>query len=497
MSDKFIDYRTFPVALPTLADLDRYIPTIERAVLCDREQMTSHLVITSDQLRFEKRAGNSGHDRLSSLIHGIKIGNPYQYRDGTHSLDAMRLRKEGHRAARPRPHMPIETAFREFLNWLARSGYRYVVNESDFAKMTADDDYNYELVSGLAGNVLYNPMESMGNCRNVAQGFAMMLVCLGVPVASLNMAYIKPNGSKGAKKFAYVGAKASRGGAVFYETTRNRNEYRSLVIRADGDRFVAVPGSEIDNPFGNHWVVKARGTLWDGNYACRYDDPSQVCEAYSIVDLQGVFTRSSWQLLSPLDGSDEQFVAVGESEGAFKDEIIRVTGDEDGGAYFVLNPGDPGCQVKLPSSRGPQSVPLRLAREAGYVVPSNWKVNNGSQAFVKNAVATAIGNYRNDTGFWNKKSPATAAFLKSAVKWIGTDDARCRTVKSKFFENDNLAGVVPLPDHAVYGDLYKVLGFDPVVAGATPNNVIGPRLRKFLLNAFKVPDWIKLLVIPQ
>ena len=138
-----------------------------------------------------------------------------------------------------------------------------------------------------------------------------------------------------------------------------------------------------------------------------------------------------------------------------------------------------------------------MAREAGYVIPANWKANNESQAFVKNAVATAIGNYRNDTGFFNKKSPETAAFLKSAVRWIGIDDPRCKTVKSKFFANDTLTGVVSLPEHPVYGDLYRVLGFDPVSAGATPNNVLGPRLRKFLLNAFKVPDWIKALVIPQ
>jgi hypothetical protein len=265
-------------------------------------------------------------------------------------------------------------------------------------------------------------------------------------------------------------------------------------MRAAGERFVAVSGSEIDNPFGNHWVVKARGTLWDGNYACRYDEPSQVCEAYSAVDLKGIFTQNAWQLLSPLDGSEEQFVAVGKSEGAFKDEIKRVTGDEDGAVFVVLNPGDPSCHVDMPSSKGLKKVPLRLAREAGYVVPDNWSTNPESQAFVKNAVATAIVNYRNDTSFWNSKSAETDGFLKSAVAWIGTDDDRCKSVRAKFFAKDDLTNVPKLPEHRSYKNLYNVLGFDPTGEHAVPKSVVGKRLRGFLLNAFKVPAQIQALV---
>ena len=493
MSDKLIDYRTAPVIRPTLADLERYIPTIERAVLCDNQQMTSHLVITSDQLRFEKRAGNSGRERLRRLIDGINSGrNPYQYRDGTHPVEDLQLRAAGRPAVRPRTPMPIETAFRLFLDWLARSGYRYAVEQSHFWRLTAEYDFDQAIYGGINGNVLYNPMESTGNCLNVAQGFAMMLVCVGVPVTSLSMAYIEPNKRKKATQFAYVGAKATQRGAVPYEpVVPNRNEYRSLVMRADGERFVAVPGTEIDNPFGNHWVVKARGTLWDGNYACRYDEPSQVCEAYSAVDLKGRFTQSSWQFLSPLDGSKEQFVAVGTSEGAFKDEIKRVTGDDNGGVFVVVKPGDPWCHVDMPSSDGPKTVPLLLAREAGYVVPDNWSTNQESQAFVKNAVATAIGNYRNDTSFWNSKSAETDGFLKSAVKWIGTADVRCKSVKAKFFEKDDLTKVYALPEHPIYQNLYYVLGFDPTGEHAVPKSVVGQRLRGFLLNAFKVPAQIK------
>ena len=504
MNDKLIDYTPSPVLRPTLADLERYIPTIERAVLCDNQQMTSHLVITSDQLRFEKRAGNSGRERLCSLIHGINSGSPYQYRDGTHPVEVMRLRSAGRPAVRPRAPMPIETAFRLFLDWLARSGYRYAVQQSDFWRLTAEYDFDQAIYGGINGNVLYNPMESMGNCYNVAQGFAMLLVCVGVPVTSLSMAYIEPNRTKKASKFAYVGARASRLGAVFYETAvRNRNEYRSLIMRADGERFVAVPGSEIDNPFGNHWVVKARGTLWDGNYACRYDEPSQVCEAYSVAYLKGRFLKetknvingrfhdSSWMLLSPLDGSEERFVGVAYAEGAFKDEIKRVTGDEGVHVFVVLKPGDPWCQVDMPSSEGPITVPLRLAREAGYVVPDNWSTNAESQAFVKNAVATAIGNYRNDTSFWNSKSAETDAFLKSAVKWIGEDDVRCKSVRAKFFAKDDLTKVPKLPEHPIYQNLYNVLGFDPTGEHAVPKSVVGQRLRGFLLNAFKVPAQIK------
>ena len=389
------------------------------------------------------------------------------------------------------------------MDWLARSGYRYIADEGPAFWLTANDDFNTQIRGGVQRNVLYNPTESMGNCSNVAHGFAMMLVLVGVPISSLSMAFIEPNKITRARQFAYVGAKASRSGAVFYETTvRNRNEYRSLVMRADGERFVAVPGSEIDNPFGNHWVVKARGTLWDGNYACRYYEPSQVCEAYSrgylkgkftteTKDFKGRFNDSSWLFLSPLDGSEERFVGVMNAEGAFKDEIKRVTGEDGGQVYVVVKPGDPWCHVDMPSSDGPKTVPLRLAREAGYVVPDNWSTNQESQAFVKNAVATAIGNYRNDTSFWSSKSAATDAFLKSAVKWIGMNDVRCKSVKAKFFDKDDLTNVDALPEHRIYQNLYNVLGFDPTGEHAVPKSVVGQRLRGFLLNAFKVPAHIK------
>ena len=159
--------------------------------------------------------------------------------------------------------------------------------------------------------------------------------------------------------------------------------------------------------------------------------------------------------------------------------------------FIVLKPGDPWCHVDMPSTEGPKTVPLRLAREAGYVVPDNWSTNQESQAFVKNAVATAIGNYRNDTSFWNSKSAETDAFLKSAVKWIGINDARCKSVKAKFFENDDLTKVYKLPEHPIYQNLYYVLGFDPTGEFAVPKSVVGKRLRGFLLNAFKVPAQIK------
>ena len=504
MSDKLIDYRLCPVPRLTLADLERYIPIVEHAVLSGKEQMTRHLVITSDQLRFEMPR-TSGRERLCRLIDGINSSrSPYQYRDGTHPVEDIQLRSAGRPAVRPRAPMPIETAFREFLDWLARSGYRYIAEDGPAFWLTANEDFNAQLRGGVQRNVLYNPTESMGNCSNVAHGFAMMLVLVGVPISSLSMAFIEPNRTKKASKFAYVGARASRLGAVFYETAvRNRNEYQSLVMRADGERFVAVPGSEIDNPFGNHWVVKARGTLWDGNYACRYDEPSQVCETYSVAYLKGRFTKetknvingrfndSSWTLLSPLDGSEERFVGVERAEGAFKDEIKRVTGEDGGQVYVVVNPGDPWCHVDMPSSDGAKTVPLLLAREAGYVVPDNWSTNQESQAFVKNAVATAIGNYRNDTSFWNSKSAETDAFLKSAVKWIGMNDVRCKSVKAKFFDKDDLTNVDALPEHRTYQNLYNVLGFDPTGEHAVPKSVVGQRLRGFLLNAFKVPAHIK------
>ena len=88
MSDKTIDYQLCAVPRLTLADLDRYIPIVEHAVLSGKEQLTRHLVITSAQLRFEQNARLTGLERLCRLIDGINSSrSPYQYRDGTHPVE--------------------------------------------------------------------------------------------------------------------------------------------------------------------------------------------------------------------------------------------------------------------------------------------------------------------------------------------------------------------------------------------------------------------------
>jgi hypothetical protein len=491
---KFIDYITTRFAPPTLADLEKYIPIIERAVLFNDSTLKRHLVITSDQLNFEKQARQAGRDRLKYLVDGIHTNNPYQYRDRFQS-DALRRRpgKFGNLGNL----QFVEPAFTHFLNWLNRSGYRYVSQQSDFAGVTADVMVNYHLQAGIAANVLYNPVESIGNCLNVAAGFGMILACLGVPLSAFEYALIKPVQGLEEPYFAYIGRKAQGSGAIFYETSvRNRHEYRSRVMVADRDTFQAAPPNEVDTPFDNHWVIKAKAHLWDGNYACRYDEPSQVCEAYSSELLRGTFIQPPLQVswLSPLGDSGENFVCLEGAGGVLRAEIERVTGGDEGCAYILVKPNAPGCHVDVPFEQGSKTVPLRLAREWGFVVPTGWEgADRQSEEFVKNAIATAIDGYRNDTSFWNSKSSETDAFLKSAVKWIGDKEARCQKVKSKFFANDNLSTVVELPSHHIYKNLYHVLGFDPIRGGAVPN-VIGRRLRGFLLNAFKVPAQIQALV---
>ena len=498
MSVKTIGYRECSVPVfgaYTLDDFERYIPIVEGSVLRGDPTLTQFLVIRSQKLLNERRSA-AGKQRLrNALLEGINNSNPYLYYQ-QHDRDSLprqyAVRRDGHF---------IQKMFVAFLNWLSQSGYRYVANPTAVWSLTADEQFNTTLLGGSSRNVLYNPMESIGNCENVANGFAMTLVCVGVPRSALRLAYVEATDPR--HEFAYHGAvarNAIRKGAQFFSTSvANRNEYRSKVMIADGDGFVPAPTSEMDTPFGNHWVVKASGTLWDGNYACRYDEPMHVCAAYDSVELQGAFIDRSGEsvragrVLMPVEGPAEYLVeVVGD---ALATEIKKVTGWGDKHAYVLVQPGRAGCHADMKSVDGRTwAVPLRVSREWGYVIPENWRADPYSKSFVENAVATAIANYRNDTSFWNQKSTESDAFLKSAVKWIGIGDVRCKAVKSKFFEKDNLDGVVSLPDHIIFGNLYGVLGFDPTTGGAAGNNIVGKRLRGFLLNAFGVPARIKSLV---
>jgi hypothetical protein len=54
-----------------------------------------------------------------------------------------------------------------------------------------------------------------------------------------------------------------------------------------------------------------------------------------------------------------------------------------------------------------------------------------------------------------------------------------------------LDNVYKLPEHPIYQNLHYVLGFDPTGEHAVPKSVVGQRLRRFLLNAFKVPARIQ------
>ena len=491
MTRKLIDYM---VATPryTLADFERYIPIIERSVFHNDPTLTQFLVIDGYRLNVERRS-REGRMRLTNVfLDGINKDEPYRYLD-TVDQDTLHQRVlRPYRAVR-RDSQFVQKIFVAFLNWLSRSGYRYVQCPVELWSLTGSNEVNMALLGDSSVNVLYNPMESVGNCENVARGFAMTLVCVGVPKSAVDLAYVQATG-KG-HMFAYNGAlaaKASRKGAIFFQTTvPNKYEYRSRIMIADGDGFVAGPTSDIDSPFDNHWVVKAAGSLWDGNYACRYDEPSQVCEVYSYVKLRGRFIdEDNGNVLVPEGDSPGYLVEV--TGDALAADVKKVTGHAGGNAFVFVKPGAPGCHVDVPSDEGWFSVPLRVAREWGYVVPTGWdRGNEQAGAFVKNAVATAIGNYRNDTSFWNSKSAETDAFLKSAVKWIGTDDVRCKSVKAKFFEKDDLTKVYKLPEHPIYQNLYNVLGFDPTGEHAVPKSVVGQRLRGFLLNAFKVPAQIK------
>lgn len=477
------DFRTRQWPLPkySLADLEKYIPIIEDAVLCRNPAMTKYLVVTREQLRTEMRTP-AGMKRLKELlVRGIEENDPYRHR------------REVSRGFSSVTRDYVQRIFVEFLNWMSRTGYQYISDPLNVWYWTDSNDFNCAILGSTQKNVLYNPMESVGNCENVANGFAMLLVFLGVPKNTVELSYVMAAGQE--QSFCYSGAvvdAASRKGAVFFpKINRNPNEYRSRVMIADGEGFKPGPPSEIDNPFSDHWVVKAANYLWDGNYACRYTDPSQICEALTTVRLQGKFIDGTHQLSGLVPkASPGHLIAVDCAELA--SDIEKCTKHKDTFAYIFVKPGDPGCFVDISSDRGMFSVPLRVAREWGYVVPTGWdRGKEQAGAFVKNAVATAIGNYRNDTSFWNSKSAETDGFLKSAVKWIGTSDARCKSVKAKFFENDNLNNVYALPEHPVYQNLYYVLGFDPTGVFAVPKSVVGQRLRGFLLNAFKVPARIK------
>jgi hypothetical protein len=487
MTRKLIDYRVVGPRQYTLADFEQYVPTIERSVFLNDPSLTQFLVINDYRLNAERRS-REGRMRLTNvLLDGINRNDPYRHRDTFHQ-GAL----PPYRAVR-RDSQFVQKIFLAFLNWLSRSGYRYVQETITSWDLTGDNQVNVSLLGDSHANVLYNPMEPVGNCENVARGFAMTLVCVGVPKSAVELAYVQATGSE--HMFAYngaVAAKSSRKGAIFFQTTvPNQYEYRSRIMIADGDGFVAGPPSEIDSLFDNHWVVKAAGSLWDGNYACRYDEPSQVCEVYSYIKLRGQFIDDNeGNVLKPEGDSVGHFVEV--SGDTLAGDVKKVTGYADGRAAVFVKPGAPGCHVDVPSDKGRFSVPLRLAREWGYVVPTGWdRGNEQAGAFVKNAVATAIGNYRNDTSFWNSKSAETDAFLKSAVRWIGTDDVRCKSVQAKFFEKDDLTKVSKLPEHPIYQNLYYVLGFDPTGEHAVPKSVVGQRLRRFLLNAFKVPARIK------
>jgi hypothetical protein len=492
MPRKLIDYRVVGQLQYKLADLERYVPIIERSVFLNDPSLTQFLVINNYRLNAERRSREGRMRLTNTLLDGINRDDPYRHRDTVDKDTFHPGALPPYRAVR-RDSQFVQKIFVAFLNWLSRSGYRYVQDPTTSWDLTGDDSAKILLLGDSHANVLYNPMQPVGNCENVARGFAMTLICVGVPKREVELAYVQATDMQ--HLFAYngaVAAKASRKGAIFFQTTvPNSYEYRSRIMIADGDGFVAGPTTELDSPFGDHYVVKAAGSLWDGNYACRYDEPSQVCEVYSYVKLRGEFIdHDEGNVLVPEGDSPGFLVEV--SGDALAADVKQVTGHADGRAYVFVKPGAPGCHVDVPSDKGRFSVPLRVAREWGYVVPTGWDRGNvQAEAFVKNAVATAIVKYRDDTSFWNSKSAETDGFLKSAVRWIGEDDGRCKSVKAKFFAKDDLTKVPKLPEHSSYRDLYHVLGFDPTGEQAVPKSVVGKRLRGFLLNAFKVPEHIK------
>lgn len=387
---------------------------------------------------------------------------------------------------------PLRAAFELFLGYLSAKRYRYISTEgvekfNPQARGPAADKRRYDelmaaLNNGLPGlNIFFHPTEPIGNCVETARAFATLLIFLGWTTKEIELALIYPSKDRLKNQIVYTDQAVKAGLGINHKGTLPSNYVSTVLEAKESTRgkvaLAAVNPDRIDTPFGNHWVVKADGMLWDGNYGFQYSDPNALFEMWSFEgDVKTFGDATEYSLyMSP----DKERCLVNLPAALDLSHGRPITKNRNN---FLLTPKSGWDTVTLAHTMGTISLPRNAARLFGWCVPD-------AEFLVKPLLMQAVNAYEDSTSFWRLPSESSKASLRKIRKFCGEVRIQSQKVVDRLYSNTDWNKVTKWSDGEAPERVYELLGLN-LNTKAVTRPPVGKRLWEELCNAFEVPDWL-------
>jgi len=387
---------------------------------------------------------------------------------------------------------PLKAAFELFLGYLSAKRYRYISTEGvrkfdpiDRGPVADKRRYN-ELMAALNNgltnlNIFFHPTEPIGNCVETASAFATLLIFLGWTTNEIQLAVIYPSKDRDNNQIVYTDQAVKAGLGINHKGTLPSNYVSTVLEAKDSKRgkvvLEAVDPDRIDTPFGNHWVVKADGMLWDGNYGFQYSDPNALFQEWSLEgDVKTFGEATNYSLyMSP----DKERCLVNLPAALDLSHGRPITKTQNN---YLLTPKLGWDTVTLAHTKGTISLPRNAARLFGWCVPD-------ADFLVKPLLMQAVRAYEDSTSFWRQPSESSKASLRKIRKFCGEVPIQPGKVADRLYPNIDWARETTWSDGEAPDRVYELLGLN-LNTKAVTRPLVGKRLWEELCNAFEVPDWL-------
>jgi len=380
-----------------------------------------------------------------------------------------------------------EQLLRGFAQWLDGTAFKYaqggkITNVTE--QMTSDakrEKYHQQFsIAGTAYNIFASVKSPIGNCEQATSALAYLFIFNGFRLGELELCKIGDDkgviffkGENHIRCFKVPSAKCTLVPVYEMSTAGGKLKHSQLST------------ADCDQPFGNHWVLKWRGKIYDALYRCSYTTPSEAFHfapasvptrvtipphSAKMGEIGGVMADKEAKKIFVAFSSDKLSRAVGAAGTLAVNYAMFDT--SDGGGSVRLRGRTAGLKPVLVSTMVTASLPLSAGRVFGWCVPDD-------DGAAMNLLMTAVIAYENTLNMFRVASDGSKIFCRMARKWCGAAKTAPRNrIYSSMTQAEWDACKLWTGDDA------RDAIYDAMYAQATA----GTTLRKCLWEAFEVPS---------
>lgn len=380
-----------------------------------------------------------------------------------------------------------EQLLRGFAQWLDGTAFKYaqggkIANVTE--QMTNDakrEKYHQQFsIAGTAYNIFASVKSPIGNCEQATSALAYLFILNGFRPQELELCKIGDDkgviffkGENHIRCFKVPSAKCTLVPVYEMSTAGGKLKHSQLST------------ADCDQPFGNHWVLKWRGKIYDALYRCSYTTPSEAFHfapaavptrvtipphSAKMGEIGGVMADKEAKKVFVAFSCDKLSKAVGAAGTLAVNYAMFDT--SDGGGSVRLRGRTAGLKPVLVSTMVTASLPLSAGRVFGWCVPDD-------DGAAMNLLMNAVIAYENTLNIFRVASDGSKIFCRLARKWCGAAKTAPRNrIYSSMTQTEWDACKLWTGDDA------RDAIYDAMYAQATA----GTTLRKCLWEAFEVPS---------